>query len=334
MAKSQKRLKAEDIVARFPNTQNAPLAQLMCKENKLLFNGIEDARIHIRRVRGAVGKIENAKVKNPKKFASGKIENPYSLPAQEKQRSSVPYKISVNENTRLAILPDLHLPYLDNTAMTAALDYLVKYQPTHIILNGDLLDCYSLSTFEQRPDERDFKYEIEVARTFLKGLRDVFATAQIIFKFGNHDERWEKFLWRKAPEVWGFEEFHLEKMLHLKDLNIECVKDKRRIFAGKIVIMHGHEFPRSMGSVSPARTFYLKSQTSVIGSHHHQISSYSTKDLKGNSHVAYSTGCLCLLNPDYAPINNWDNGFATIDFLSNDGSFRVNNFKIINGQIF
>jgi len=331
--KTTKRLKAEEAIFKYPSTGNSNLADILVKEYPLLYDNKEDARQHLRRARGSHGAADRKPIKEVKHFKNGTVINPYALPEQEKQRF-VPYNIKVDEKTRVAVLPDLHLPFSNNAAVTTALDHLKKYKPTHIILNGDILDCYQLSTFEKRPDERDFKYEIDVARNFLEQLSKTFSYAKIIYKFGNHDERWEKFLWRKAPEVWGFEEFHLEKMLRLKEYGIEAVKYKRLIHAGKIVIVHGHEFQNSNASVIPARSFYLKSQTNVIGSHTHQISEYSCKDLKGNSHVAYSTGCLCLLNPDYAPINNWNHGFATIDFLNKDGDFRVNNYKIIGNNIY
>jgi len=333
--KTTKRLKAEEAIFKYPSTGNSPLADILIKENPLLYDNREDARKHLRRARGAVGEWgrKKGKIKQVKHFENGKVSNPYALPEQEKQRF-VPYNIKVDEKTKIAIISDVHIPFQQNEAVTTALDFIKEYNPTHLVINGDLMDCYQMSNYERRPDERDFKYEIDATRSFLENLKKVFPQAKIIYKFSNHEERWEKFLWRKAPEVWGFEEFHLEKMLKLKEYGIECVKDKRLIHAGKMIIVHGHEFGRQFMSVSPARTFYNRSQTNVIGGHLHQISEYSCKDLKGNSHVAYSTGCLCLLNPDYAPINNWNHGFATIDFLDKEGNFRVNNYKIIGQNIY
>jgi hypothetical protein len=33
------------------------------------------------------------------------------------------------------------------------------------------------------------------------------------------------------------------------------------------------------------------------------------------------------------PINKYGHGFATVDVLNNAGDFRVNNIKIINGEV-
>jgi hypothetical protein len=33
------------------------------------------------------------------------------------------------------------------------------------------------------------------------------------------------------------------------------------------------------------------------------------------------------------PINEWQHGFATVEIISNDGNFRVQNIEIIDGEI-
>lgn len=47
----------------------------------------------------------------------------------------------------------------------------------------------------------------------------------------------------------------------------------------------------------------------------------------------WSTGCLCLLRPEYATQNKWIQGFAHITRES-DNDFHVRNFKIIDGKIY
>jgi hypothetical protein len=335
MPKSQKRLKAEELIGRFPNTGNSPLADILLKENPLLFDNKEDARTTLRVSRGTGGgkrhKSKMAKEGKTKKLPVGR-HNPYNLPDEE-HNNFKPLIIGTKKPISVGVLNDIHFPYQDNTALSLALDYLRLVKPEIIILNGDILDCYSESSFTQDPSKRKMKEEILIVRNFLDTLRKTFPTSRIIFKEGNHEFRHKSFLARKAPEIFGIEEFRLEKLLGLEEFGIEWIDNKRLIEVGKLTVVHGHEFGRGFfAPVNPARGFYSKAKKSVMGGHHHQISSHSAKTINGHQHVAYSVGCLCDITPEYAPINEWSHGFAIID-LNPDGTFVVHNKKIINRTI-
>jgi hypothetical protein len=113
---------------------------------------------------------------------------------------------------------------------------------------------------------------------------------------------------------------------------IEVVKSKKVILAGKLNIIHGHELPKGMAApVNPARGFFLRTKASTIGGHHHQTSEHIENDLNNNLIGAFSTGCLCELNPHYMPINKWNHGFAVVENHGHD--FMVRNLKIINGRV-
>jgi len=161
----------------------------------------------------------------------------------------------------------------------------------------------------------------------LKELKKDFS---IVFKTGNHSERYEKFLIQKAPELFDIEVLAFENIIAVP--GIEYVKNKRIIKAGKLNITHGHEFGESIFSpVNPARGLYLRAKASVIAGHHHQTSEHTEADMNGKVTGAWSIGCLCDLNPHYRPLNKWNHGFAVVD---HDGDeFEVSNHKIINGKI-
>ena len=54
-------------------------------------------------------------------------------------------------------------------------------------------------------------------------------------------------------------------------------------------------------------------------------------DVNGNVIRAWSTGCLCELNPEYMPLNNWGHGCAVITI--DEGQASVQNIRIQNGQV-
>lgn len=332
--------KAVEIANKFPNTNNSSLAKMLYESNVALYKDKEDARSNIRKARGSSGELHRKKIKNTaieqKKFPNGVVYNPYELPDQE-HHDNVPYKITVTKDTIIGLLSDIHIPFQHNQALTTALDYCKKQKITHLILNGDVIDAYMISSFQRDTSKRSFKYEIDTAKAFLTKLVEKFKGVHIIYKEGNHEARFMKFMRSKAPELLGIEAFNLSVLLGLKELGIIHVPDYKLIQAGHLMIIHGHEFGGGIFvPVNPARGFFLRAKTNVIGGHHHSSSSHSENRLNGKQIVAYSTGHLADPNPEYKPINNWSHGFALIKHIQegNDINFVVVNHKIINGKVY
>lgn len=59
---------------------------------------------------------------------------------------------------------------------------------------------------------------------------------------------YEHYLWMKAGELEGVDEFKLENLLHSRAKGITVIGDKRIIQAGGLNIIHGHEFGQSVFS--------------------------------------------------------------------------------------
>jgi len=87
------------------------------------------------------------------------------------------------------------------------------------------------------------------------------------------------------------------------------------------------------GGVNPAPTLSLSIKRPAICRPLHRTTENISKVYDGDSIVTYSTGCLCELEPDYMPINEWNLGFAIIEMLGG-GEFSVRNKKIVNGKIY
>jgi hypothetical protein len=159
----------------------------------------------------------------------------------------------------------------------------------------------------------------------------VFPDQTIFFMVGNHEERLEKYMRVKAPELLDCEAFKMEELLDLNALGIHVIKDKQVVKAGDLTLMHGHEFGRGSGGAFPARSLMNKAHTSAICGHWHRPSDFAVNDVQGNTIRSYSTGCLCELHPEYMPLNNWQHGCAVITV--EDGSAHVQNLRIKDGEV-
>jgi len=308
----------------------AKLARIMYNENKFVFDDREDARSRLRYIEGKMGKGHSKKVKHTEFFIEEeRSSNPYKLPSSDE---TVYEPFVLKGHKRLAILSDIHIPYHSMAAITAALDFCKKEKPDALLINGDLLDCFQLSRFIKDPRKRHFAEELkmfkEVIEIFSKTLK-----CKIYFKYGNHEERYEHFLFTKAKELIGVEEFELENIIKARANGIEIIKDKRIIHAAGLNIIHGHEFSTAFFSpVNVARGLFLRGKTSALQGHSHQTSSHTESDMNGKITTTWSAGCLCELHPEYAPINRWNWGFAIVDI---DGkNFNVRNKTIYKGEVF
>lgn len=325
----------EEYMDKFPETPNLTLAKKIYKEQRVLFKDVEQIRTMIRARKGQTGKSTvkdksryQAKAENAIKLGIG---NPYGLPESEEVELE-PFQLAKSFKKAL-VLSDVHIPYHNMKAVTTALDYGVAEKPDVIILNGDIADFYGLSRFEKDPRKRSFKGELEDVRQFLGVLNKTF-DVPIIFKMGNHSERYESFLRIKAPELLDMEEFRLDVLLRFREYGATLVADKRIIKAGKLNILHGHEGQNGVFSpVNPARGFYTKFKANVLGGHHHQTSEHSEKDLEGKIVTCWSTGCLCELQPAYMPYNKHNHGFAMVEVDGRTGEFEVDNLRIVEGKI-
>lgn len=311
------------------------LARLIYKDNAEVFKDVEDARGHIRYYRGQRGdgrrQMATHKTEPAEHAKALGIGNPFGLPESDEDEWE-PFVLPKSA-TRILLLSDIHVPYHNIEAITKAIEYAKENDVNAIIFNGDTVDCYALSRYEKDPRKRRFAEELELTRQLLKAFRDAFDGVPMYFKLGNHEERYEAYLRTKAPELLGTSEFTLDTLLRFGEYGVTLIQDKRIMKAGKLNILHGHEFGRSVFSpVNPARGYYMRAKASVICGHNHQTSEHSENNLEGKVVTTWSTGCLCEMHPQYMPINKWNHGFAFVRVFE-DGGFEVDNLKIIKGKI-
>lgn len=322
---------AIELLTNYPNAYTKTLAKIAIQKYPEVFKDEESARGVIRWHRGAKGKASRKNALKPREFTP-ELFNPFSLPSSD-EIEYLPYTLP-NDCKNILILSDIHVPYHNLEALTLAIRYGLDHQVDTIFLNGDFMDFYSLSRYEKDPRKRDFVGELEMGRQILKRLRELFPNARMYYLQGNHDLRLEVYLKVKAPELFGIEDFELNNLLRFGEMNIEYIKDKRIVKAGKLNILHGHELKGGAFSpVNVARGLYMKTKTSSICGHHHSTSEHTETSINGDVFTCWSVGHLGEEHPNYMPLNKWNHGFARVD-VKEDGNFTVHNKRIVKGQIY
>jgi predicted phosphodiesterase len=234
---------------------------------------------------------------------------------------------------KLLLLSDLHIPYYSKPSLLLALEF--GSECDHIVLNGDICDFFAVSFWQNNPKKRDFQAETEMTANILAAIRKKFPSAHITFKVGNHEERLERYLEVKAPELLGCKWLSYENLFNMKELDIKLVSDKRIMKIGeKLNVIHGHELGKGIFSpVNPARGLYMRGKECCIAGHNHQTSQHSEKTMDDKVIGCWSTGCLSDMHPKYAVLNKWNHGFALVENNAEKG-FTVYNKSIINGKIY
>ncbi len=306
------------------------LARIMYRENQLLFNDLEAARYALRYIEGK-GSGKRVKKNDPKYIIPERVKNPYNLPDSD-EKEYLPYVISGVK--RIVILTDIHLPYHNIEALTGAIKYAKDQKPDAILLNGDTIDCHTISRFIKDPKARDFKGELDAFKSFMNVLDNQLG-CKVYFKLGNHEVRYQNFLYQKAGELLGIEEFEFENILKARAKGIEIIGDKTVMKLNKLNGIHGHEYIGGISApVNTARGLYLRGKVSAFQGHTHQHSSHTEVDMNGKTVTTYSIGCLCELHPSYMPLNKWGHGMAVVDLDPNGEDYEFRNHVIIKGKVY
>jgi predicted phosphodiesterase len=322
--KTAGRLIAEELCAKYPDHSNLGLAKKLRAENPECFSSVDSARVVVRLIRGAMGNKRKSEATQPR--PKGKAG---TIPKQPPSLAEAWLPFDLGSDITVGVISDTHIPYHSEVAFYSAVNTLKKRKPNVLLINGDFADFYQISRWQKNPKQRRFSEERKAIIQGLEWLRSEFGRdCRIVYKLGNHEERWNHFIWNRAPEIYDLPSVTIDSLLDFARLGIELVEDQRIILAGKLAIAHGHELGRGIFSpVNPARGAFLRTHHTILVGHSHQTSGHADTNLWHDETFVWSTGCLCDLTPEYARVNRWNHGFACVS-VHKDSSFDVQNMRI------
>jgi UDP-2,3-diacylglucosamine pyrophosphatase LpxH len=259
-----------------------------------------------------------------KNVQAKEYKQPVGIRLQEVTRSSAGLKKAV-------ILSDIHIPHHSQSALAIAVEFMKDYAPNTIILNGDLVDFYAVSSYRKDTTRIDtLQDELNETRSFLELVRANHPSARIVFLQGNHSSRLARFLLDKAPELTSLTCLALDELLDLKKLNIEHVEYGDSIHLGLLEITHG-ELSRK-GSGASVKAHMDKSGGSVLIGHVHKLS-MNHKTNKWGIHVGIENGHLAREDVEYVSFPDWQQGFTSCEWLESTGDFYPRLHNIRNGKL-
>lgn len=313
-----------EYVKRYKASPSRAVAKQLAADFPEIFPSAEHARRIVRYYRGASGAY------NRDMMDQDKFEPRFSIPEQDDYDFS-PFIMPDDAYPVLGI-GDVHVPYHDQDALEITLEYAYKTGTKSIAILGDFLDCYQVSRFERDPSARSIPEELDIGKNILGEIKKALPGVKIYYKIGNHEERWDDYLKRNAPEMWEVVGMRFVDILKNQWGIDDIIADKRLVRLGRLNMIHGHELGRGISApVNPARGLFLRAKKSAIEWHYHQTSEHTEPTINDDVITCWSVGCMCDLHPKYMPYNKWNHGFARI--TNEDDMFIVNNHRIIHNKV-
>lgn len=235
--------------------------------------------------------------------------------------------------TRTAIFNDIHGPWHDPRLVTLVLDVIEDIGVDRIILNGDILDYYGVNMHgPKHPNIRQsLEDEIIWGKDFFSDLRKRFPKQEIVYIFGNHEDRLDRFIIKNCKPFWNI--LTTDKQMNLDGLNIEWFRynHRYRLEDSNFYIQHS---PSSYSS--PQANFTTYPDCSSLFGCSHRVGMAARTGVK-EIYYSYFNGWLSTWNltPEHSEIfrfikghNKWQNCFSIATCI--DGTEVINNQYIIN----
>jgi len=208
---------------------------------------------------------------------------------------------------RVFFVPDLHAPYEDKRATALMFDAMSAFGPDTVVIIGDFLDCFAVSHYSKDP-RRIQGLDREVAHA--TALLDKIEAKRKVYVCGNHEDRLQRYLEDKAPELMPF--IDIPRILGLEERGWEWVPYKQSTQVGKLYVTH------DVGTATRYTVFKVLDvfQSSVVSGHTHRLAYVVEGDATGAQQVSAQFGWLGDVSQvDYMhrvnALRHWALGFGT-----------------------
>lgn len=239
----------------------------------------------------------------------------------------------------MLVIPDVHRPFHNARAWQLLLKVAKTLKPQITIVLGDFADFYSISSHQKSPKQRNLLLVDEVADVE-RGLDELDSTltGEKYFIQGNHEQRFDRYIAERAPELYGMTS--TEKLFQLKQRGWRYTPYHKHVRIGKVFYTHDTGKAGQNAHRQAERAF---SDNAVIG-HTHRMALEVSGNARGSPHISGHFGWLGDINAaEYMHLINarrdWTLGFGT-GWMKKDGTtfFQmhpiVNNEVCVDGQLF
>tara|TARA_R110002020_G_scaffold171937_1_gene362007 strand:+ start:1986 stop:2738 length:753 start_codon:yes stop_codon:yes gene_type:complete len=228
---------------------------------------------------------------------------------------------------KILFVTDAHVPYQDHAALNLIHKTIRKIKPDVLCILGDFADFYSVSAHDKSPD-RSLRLTDEVASVRKELSRfEKYKFKRKIFISGNHENRLERYISSRAPELFGL--VTIPELFKLRQNGWEYVPYKRHVMIGNLAVSHDYG---SAGATAHKTASQRLGNPVVIG-HTHRAGTVSRRNLDGDLVMSGMFGWLGDVSQiDYAHSaqvgTDWVSGFG-IGYMNQKGVVVLNSVPIL-----
>lgn len=187
---------------------------------------------------------------------------------------------------RILLIPDTHVPYHDKRALDLVHKVAKSFKPHQIVIGGDFIDNYTVSSHSKNPNRAmKLKEEVDATIKELERFKRLGAD-KLVFLGGNHEDRLERYLMDRAPELYNI--ISTPKILELDRMGYIYSPYKEAYKIGKLILTH------DLGKAG--RTAHLKalddSHQNIVIFHTHRLGYAVEGNIDGKKHVGAMLGWL------------------------------------------
>jgi predicted phosphodiesterase len=187
---------------------------------------------------------------------------------------------------KILFIPDTHVPYHDRDAFNLMLKAGKLFKPDHVIILGDFADFYGVSSHSKDPNRSlKLKEEVEQTKAALKQVKALGAKNNA-FVAGNHEDRLERYLRDKAPELYDF--VSIPKILGIEENGFSYTPYKQSYRIGKLNVTHDTGTAGRFAHYKSLDTF----QHNIVIGHTHRLGYAVEGNAQGERHVTAMFGWL------------------------------------------
>ena len=233
--------------------------------------------------------------------------------------------------TKVVFIPDSHHPYVDKKAWALLLKTMKEFCPDIMVVGGDFADFYCVSSHDKNPErENQLESELEAVNKALDELDSIGAKRRI-FVAGNHEDRLDRYLKTRAPELYSI--VRIPELFKLKRRGWEYIPYKAHVKIGKLHITHD---TGTAGATAHAKAL-ADFQDNVVINHTHRTGYTVVGNAKGVPHVGAMFGWLGdVKQVDYMHSvkanRDWSLGFG-IGYLHPNGNIHIFPMTIVDYSV-
>ncbi len=229
----------------------------------------------------------------------------------------------------VAIANDFHVPFHDERAHQLFLAFLRREKPEWLILAGDLVDFWEISSFDRTPRAgKGLLDEIRLGHSVLKQFRRALPNARITWIEGNHEFRLRKYVIQNAHELYGLPGLSVRALFRLDELRIEyvpCQEGASRftdtfVRVGQLHVGHFAKVAKHGGYT--AKGLVDEKGVSLVQGHTHRFGSHARTTADGRVLLGIENLSMCSRNQSYVSRPNWQLGFCALYLDPRSGRFH------------